>query len=1201
MGVYIHDGWYECDSDYESIHTLFESLPQNTADEPYDIQINDLDSALSTVTHLMKYNPTIYVNLSRSKLSLTNLDSAFSGIPHLVIAPVIDNNCASMNRCFSYCGNLKVIPRIPCYLTDFEYIFQGCTNLEEISEWEISDESFSIMKSTAIYAFDGTNTNLTIYAYDSEKKISNYTAKYKLIDFLFHKAQRIGGFEDIVKNLETRIGFYELDLWLQHQEKNDLDSPYEINVIDITDEALDPVNKNSFNFILNRYKNIYIGMSETVLSKADGIYHASFNGLKTLITPPQFINAIELSGTFENCSNLIVFPTLYEGVKNIDNICSNCQKITEIGTLPDSIETMLGSFQGTGISHINNIPSTVTNLYYTFANCKNLESTPTIPESVTEMVGTFYGTAIITIPNIPKNLVDLTGCFGNCKNLTHIPAIPSSVSSLNQTFEYCTSMIQSPKLPNNNELVIAGIFAGCENLEVITNIPSGAMALWHSFADCPKLTKINKWEIEPSSPILNISSSGEGINTYDAYDEIFINSSIQEIIVNGPYEELLLEKALKDIEVHTSSFPFNINSTVKADTNEIPYVNFEEWISMVSEVPPMIPYKINITEIPVEALAISIIDGAIRCPLGYTIEQYPYKYLDLRDTQLPVIDGLMYAFNNCKALMYPPKLPDGVRSLTNTFANCINLQQQPDLPNGITNMNSTFEGCEDLYEITGIPDSVTSMMQCFMNCTNLRKISNIPVNVKDLSLTFSGCSNLTEISLWEATDFTGTEFDFYLCDKLTDIFTEDVEMEIKVEKSIYKAFENKFSASDIQGSLGNMKQIVKAINTDIPFRILSTWILWQDHNDIDHPYKIKVTELTQADLAAKYYHSPLANVLYAGIGDLIEESEVLRHEINVYLDMSETELPDGIISLANCFTDCENLVAAPAIPNTVIDLYESFSRCYALKEIPEIPQPMKDGFEIPVDLGGTFNHCSMIKTSPKLPRASNTSGCFYGCTSLETVKNVPVVEMTDIGSEGSGEAEPMFVRDLSYMFEGCSNLVTIEKWEMPLEMMIGANMDECFSGCTSLENIYVDRLTPIVNATPNNWTFYRIKNDVANHNLIVSKYEKVENTGRSSSPYKIWSTEVPYIPGDKIYLEYGADEIAYLPNPSEQEIEDLDAAIDKYFKTQSRFVTKGITQALDPENSNFVIWAKDPNSVKCNFLDVSVSMTDRDFDDVFEE
>lgn len=1190
MGVYIHDGWYECDSDYESIHTLFESLPQNTADEPYDIQINDLDSALSTVTHLMKYNPTIYVNLSRSKLSLTNLDSAFSGIPRLVIAPVIDNNCASMNRCFSYCSNLKVIPRIPCYLTGFEYIFQGCTNLEEISEWEISDESFSIMKSTAIYAFDGTNTNLTIYAYDSEKKISNYTAKYKLIDFLFQKAQRIGGFEDIVKNLETRIGFYELDLWLLHQEKNDLDSPYEINVIDIPDEALDPVNTNSFNFILNKYKNIYIGMSETVLSKADGIYHASFSGLKTLITPPQFMNAIELSGTFENCSNLIVFPTLYEGVKNIDNICSNCQKITEIGTLPDSIETMLGSFQGTGTSHINNIPSTVTNLYYTFANCKNLESAPTIPESVTEMVGTFYGTAIITIPNIPKNLVDLTGCFGNCKNLTHIPAIPSSVSSLNQTFEYCTSMIQSPKLPNNNELVIAGIFAGCENLEVITNIPSGAMALWHSFADCPKLTKINKWEIEPSSPILNISSSGEGINTYDAYDEMFINSSIQEIIVNGPYEELLLEKALKDIEVHTSSLPFNINSTVKADTNEIPYVNFEEWISMVGEVPPMIPYKINITEIPVEALTISIIDGAIRCPLGYTIEQYPYKYMDLRDTQLPVIDGLMYAFNNCKALMYPPKLPDGVRSLTNTFANCINLQQQPDLPNGITNMNSTFEGCEDLYAITGIPDSVTSMMQCFMNCSNLRTISNIPSGVYDYSFAFTGCSSLTEISLWESVYALGTRYDFYKCDKLTDIYTTDVEMELKVEKALYANLENTYVFSpDAQEFSGNFKQIVKAINTDIPFRILNDWLEWQDENDAEHPYKIKITELAQKDISGRGYRSEL------GI--------VISNNNKKYLDLSDTELPQNAVSMGSCFDSCSNLVVSPEIPPTVTDLFGVFGYCSSLREIPTLPHPMKEGLEVPVDLCRAFTGCTSITTVPKLPRATDLSYTFKGCTSLITVPNVPIVEIR----EGiMGEDTVFEYRDLTEAFSGCSSLVTIEKWEMLLEMMVQSDfyeitMTDCFKDCSNLQNIYVDRLTPIVNATPNNWTFYRIKNDVVNHNLIVSKYEKVENTGRSSSPYEIWTTEVPYLPGDKIYLEHGADEIAYLPNPSEQEIEDLDAAIDKYFKTQSRFVTKGITQALDPENSNFVIWAKDPNSVKCNFLDVSVSMTDRDFDDVFEE
>ena len=996
------------------------------------------------------------------------------------------------------------------------------------------------------------------------------------------------------------VNINEFNDLLKSLRSNTAATPYKIEITGLTSAwVVDPSNNRSIGYILNNNSK-YVDLSYTQL-------------------PNRNTNKGNCDKLFSKVSKLVKSPKLPPDVTSLNYAFTWCDSLIETPEIPDTVTNMAQCFDRcTSLISITNIPKQVINLSMCFYYCESLTSVPEIPNTVEYMVGCFYGCknlkSISNIPEgitlmdnlfsecssleqlnceIPESVISMDACFYDCSSLIYPPEIPISVKSMGSTFESCSSLVITPELPSGNDINLTRTFQNCTSLETVINIPDDVSEMTEIFSGCTNLKNIQNWNITKTGSLLNITD-------YSLFNSIFTNN-LEIIHTKDLFSELLLELALNDIASHTSPLPFNINSTVKADTNEIPYVNFEEWISMVGEVPPMIPYKINITEIPIDALAISIIDGAIRCPLGYAIEQYPYKYLDLRDTQLPVIDGLMYAFNNCKSLMYPPKLPDGVRLLTNTFSNCTNLQQQPDLPNGITNMNSTFEGCEDLYEIADIPYSVTSMMQCFMNCTNLRKISNIPVNVKDLSLAFSGCSNLTEISLWEATDFTGTEFDFHLCDKLTDIFTEDVEMEIKVEKSIYKAFENKFSASDIQGSLGNMKQIVKAINTDIPFRILSTWIRWQDHNDIDHPYKIKVTELTQEDLVAEYYHSPLANVLYTGFGDLIEESEVWRHEINVYLDMSETELPDGIISLANCFTGCENLVAAPAIPNTVIDLHGSFSRCYALKEIPEIPQPMKDGFEIPVDLGGAFNHCSMIKTSPKLPRASNISGCFYGCTSLETVKNVPVVEMTDIGSEGPGGTGPMFVIDLSYMFGECSNLVTIEKWEIPLEMMIDANMDECFSGCTSLENIYVDRLTPIVNATPNNWTFYRIKNDVANHNLIVSKYEKVENTGRSSSPYKIWTTEVPYLPGDKIYLEHGADEIAYLPNPSEQEIEDLDAAIDKYFKTQSRFVTKGITQALDPENSNFVIWAKDPNSVKCNFLDVSVSMTDRDFDDVFEE
>src|SRR5574344_914090 len=88
------------------------------------------------------------------------------------------------------------------------------------------------------------------------------------------------------------------------------------------------------------------------------------------------------------------------------------------------------------------IPSSVTNMSFTFYGCTSLVTSLAIPSSVTNMYGTFYGcTSLVTAPAIPSSVTDMAFTFFGCTSLVTAPAIPSSVTDMSYTFFYCKSLV----------------------------------------------------------------------------------------------------------------------------------------------------------------------------------------------------------------------------------------------------------------------------------------------------------------------------------------------------------------------------------------------------------------------------------------------------------------------------------------------------------------------------------------------------------------------------------------------------------------------------------------------------------------------------------------------------------------------------------------------------------------------------------------
>ena len=124
--------------------------------------------------------------------------------------------------------------------------------------------------------------------------------------------------------------------------------------------------------------------------------------------------------TFSGLTNVTTAPAIPSSVTNISNAFSESLKTYVGSTDPD------GDFSGYVI------PSSVTEMNYTFSWCESLTTAPVIPSSVTEMVGTFSWceslTGTITINATPTWYDDcltdtqITEILGSCGNKSAILA-----------------------------------------------------------------------------------------------------------------------------------------------------------------------------------------------------------------------------------------------------------------------------------------------------------------------------------------------------------------------------------------------------------------------------------------------------------------------------------------------------------------------------------------------------------------------------------------------------------------------------------------------------------------------------------------------------------------------------------------------------------------------------------------------------------
>ena len=188
---------------------------------------------------------------------------------------------------------------------------------------------------------------------------------------------------------------------------------------------------------------------------------------------------------------------------------------------------------------------------------------------------------------------------------------------------------------------------------------------------------------------------------------------------------------------------------------------------------------------------------------------------------------------------------------------------------------------------------------------------------------------------------------------------------------------------------------------------LDAYLKSQDPNNAATAYSIKVTDLDTSNST--------------------QLKDILKANPTKYVDLSATQLPDGITDFRNGFSSCTTLTKAPALPSGVTNLTNCFSGCTSLVEAPTIPTGV-------TNLTACFSQCSSLVEAPTIPNTVNSmNSCFLNCTSLTTVPNISTS-----------------ATNMSFCFSGCTSLTQVPDIPESVD-----NMTNCFQKCSALEAVRI--------------------------------------------------------------------------------------------------------------------------------------------------
>ena len=395
----------------------------------------------------------------------------------------------------------------------------------------------------------------------------------------------------------------------------------------------------------------------------------------------------------------------------------------------------------------------------------------------------------------------------------------------------------------------------------------------------------------------------------------------------------------------------------------------------------------------------------------------------------------------------------------------------------------------------------------------------------------------------------------------------------------------------------------------VTFSELSDLLGSLDANTIDTSYKICISEITVDEATSslktvlttnsKKYVSLLWGESALEQLKTITNAKYMFHNCSS-LTSIDTSAFTSVTDARYMFYGCSSLTSidTPAFTN-VTDAGSMFHNCSSLTSIDT------SAFTSVTYAGDMFCNCSSLTSidTPAFTSVTNAVSMFHHCTSLTSIDTSAFTSVTNAGymfygcSSLTSIDTPAFtsVTDARYMFYGCKNLVSINV----LSLRNATRIDYLFQNCSSLQTITdwkfdISKFTDstqysyVITGTPDTLKIYvkeainhhKDENNKSKYSLVRVRKSGTSVTVKKQSLNETSATEktLTVADGDTVAFYGKIDEIAVAPTIS-------DDAFNKMIKY--RYAWSNSNTSLDPSKSNFIIWAKDKDTVTTNLTNIN--------------
>ena len=1054
---------------------LLQTLPENTAEEPYSIKIKGItnDNFYKVKNALESLDKDVYMDLSPCDLRFCakifsdyflgeNNQKYLTGI-------TLPNDLYEIgDNTFNECINLKSID-IPSSITDIgKKSFYNCTSLESV-------DIPSGIKTIGDHAFDhspdyeahlekirfagpiqkwnriekGTNDFFEDLGHletkDAESILSPIWDAYNSgdTDFIVESLSQNGG---SIQNPIVDRDAATMDKIMLDEIFNKLDLYVDTSCTPLSKiTCLDPVDSSGFFSNTSKRHITSVTIPDTVTS-IGMFWFSDYENLNAVFIEGNNLQEIQ-QGAFTNCHNLTEL-TLPPSLTKIGyKAFHNCKKLRISCAYNNSFSSF---FENTGIDRSNiyelQLPDTLTSIAPNeFKDCTNLTSVQ-IPSTVTEIgAGAFEGCKKLKSVVIPDGVTHIKSCtFKNCTSLKTV-TIPYTVTDIEESaFENCqnlelilTSKEEDDSYENEfgQELCFIGkgAFKGCKSLK--------NLGLNHA-----RITCIQPETFYNCKNLKNIVLC-ETIKIIDAY-AFYGCVGLSQISVPDTVEAIN-DYAFYNTGITSFTFPKSLKSLgigvfkeSKLEHISLPngFTNIGDSCFMNSSQLEDIDFPDSVEYIDANAFNGCKIDKSVSLPKNLKeIGYQAFANSGIKDIKIP--ESVTGTKN---VVCFSEDAFDDIKKITT-------IRMPGDITvtaDGIGYSYSEAYGTEgtSIKDIVYIPKNITEIPdEGFMYCNNIKSL-NIPSNIECIGgNAFVNCTSLREIYIPTSVKKI-QDFAFKYCYNLEDIYYQGTEEQ-------WKEFTVGWYEAVITASDGT---VLKDKNDEV-LKKFGKKLYIKDGNDNlfkenvrvhfnSEPLEIKLgLDTNTYNFTRKKNYGNIQftvdddkNALRIDHIENINAFHVLEHVVyafgknaflncpNLYAIFTYTDdidkyFHDSGISMDNGFT--------VNVPKSITEIADNIFKNYQGLECVNF----EEGIQLARIGDYAFYNCKNLNKFVNLPESVNYIGkyAFMNCKGL---KSIVINESTEVIREGT--------------FEGCTELATIT-YPKTLKFI----ETRAFYNCTSLGQI----------------------------------------------------------------------------------------------------------------------------------------------------